>query len=349
MRYRKKVISNLHLCYSLAELTCRGEHCFLAAAEKHDPCYLFSEDGIKKDTVWDGPGGVMSMEQVPGVDGQFLATQEFYSPNDSQNSRIVVCTLTKEGTWETRTLIKLPFVHRFGILKRNGVYYLIICCLKSRHEYKDDWRFPGAVYGAVLPENLSQFNEKNQLSIYKIKGDMLKNHGYCTYKTKSMDQAVIACEEGVFLFIPPEEINGKWEIKKLLNIPASDAVLWDFDNDGQPEIGVIENFHGDRFSIYHLNKNKEYEKCWQYEEKLEMLHAIWAGKICGTDTLIVGNRKGKKKTLAVFYENDDYRYKIIEEDAGAANVLHFVNEEGKDVLVAANREIDQITMFIFEE
>ena len=76
MKYQKKVISDLNLCYSLAELTYKGKHCFLVAAEKHDPCYLFDEAGTKIAEPWAGPGGVMTMQQVPEHDGQFLATHE---------------------------------------------------------------------------------------------------------------------------------------------------------------------------------------------------------------------------------------------------------------------------------
>ena len=57
MKFEKKVIGTLNKCYSLAELQYKGEHCFLVAAEKEDPCFLFNEKGEKLDTVWDGPGG----------------------------------------------------------------------------------------------------------------------------------------------------------------------------------------------------------------------------------------------------------------------------------------------------
>ena len=61
MKIEKKVISNLNKCYAMSELTWKGEHCFLVAAEKHDPCHVFSEDGALLDTVWTEPGGVMTM------------------------------------------------------------------------------------------------------------------------------------------------------------------------------------------------------------------------------------------------------------------------------------------------
>ena len=82
MNVEKKVIANLEKCYAISELTYKGEHCFLVSAEKQGPCYVFSEEGKILETVWNEPGGVMTMTPVPGADGQFLATHRFYSPND---------------------------------------------------------------------------------------------------------------------------------------------------------------------------------------------------------------------------------------------------------------------------
>ena len=41
MKVEKKVISNLNKCYSITDITVEGKPCFLVAAEKKDPCYLF--------------------------------------------------------------------------------------------------------------------------------------------------------------------------------------------------------------------------------------------------------------------------------------------------------------------
>ena len=76
MRYIKKTIDSLEKCYSLAPLTVNGEPRLLVAAEKQDPCYLYALDGTRLETVWDEPGGVMTMAAVPGMDGTFLATQK---------------------------------------------------------------------------------------------------------------------------------------------------------------------------------------------------------------------------------------------------------------------------------
>lgn len=349
MEIRKKVISNLTKCYSIAPLMYHNEQHFLVAAEKVDRCLLFNRKGECVDTVWEEPGGVMSMVQIPGSDGRFLATHQFYSPNDSANAKIVIAEPKEQGNWEIRTLVELPFVHRFDIIERNGVNYLIACTLKSGHEYKDDWSSPGKVYAAVLPDNLDSYNEHHQLELTVIKEAMLRNHGYYKVQVEGINTAIISSENGVFQFTPPVDVNGEWEIQKLLDLPTSDAVLIDLDEDGKLELVTLSPFHGEIISIF-KQQGENWEKVYEFPEKAEFLHALYGGVLCGVPAVVIGHRKGKRNLMAITYHKSkcSYHVDIIDENCGSANVAHFYDGE-QEFLVAANREIDEVAMYIFNK
>ena len=348
MKVEKKVIGKLTKCYSIAPLHYQGAEHFLVAAEKVDRCLLFDMDGNEEDTVWTGPGGTMSMVQVPDTDGQFLATHKFYSPNDSKEAKIGIVTPRDKGCWEVRTLVSLPHVHRFDILERNGVHYLIACTLKSGHEYKEDWSMPGKVYAAVLPGDLSSFNDENQLQLEVIKDGLLKNHGYYRVEIKGAPASVISSENGVFLFKPPAEAGEPWEIEQLLDTPASDGVLVDLDGDGELELAVMAPFHGEYISIY-KREDGDYKKVYAYDRPAEFTHSIYGGMLCGKPRVVIGHRKGARNLLAFTYNKDTqgYEVQILYEDCGSANVFKYTRD-GKDVIVSTNREIDEIDMYILE-
>lgn len=345
MKVEKKVISDLTKCYSIAGLRYNGEPHFLVAAEKVDRCLLFNMKGECVDTVWTEPGGVMTMVQVPGTNGQFLATHKFYSPNDSKEAKIVIVTPVSKGNWEVRTLVDLPFVHRFDIVERNGVRYLIACALKSGHEFKEDWSHPGKVYAAVLPEDLSGFDADHQLELHVIKDNLLKNHGYYRVEDEGVTTSVISADQGVFQFIPPASADGEWEIRQLLDTPASDAVLVDLDEDGEKELAVLAPFHGDQISIYKKLDGK-YVKAYDFPEPAEFTHAIYGGPLCGKPSVVIGHRKGKRNLMVFTYNKEagQYQYEVIDEDRGPANVARFVSGD-REFLVATNREVDEVAMY----
>lgn len=348
MKVTKKVIAKLTKCYSLAPLHYRGKDHFLVAAEKVDRCLLFDPDGNLEDTVWDGPGGVMTMVQVPGTDGQFLATHRFYSPNDSKDAEIVVVTPDEEGTWQVRTLVKLPHVHRFDILERGNVRYLIACTLKSGHEYRDDWSSPGKVYGAVLPDDLSGFDGEHQLELKVLQDNMMKNHGYYRVLEGGQQTAVISAENGIFQFFPPENEEGSWGIDPLLDVAASDAVLIDLDGDGKKELAVLAPFHGDKICIY-KKTGGGFDKVYEYGEPAEFTHALFGGMLCGQPAVVVGHRKGERNLLAFTWNprRGLYEAQILDRDCGPANVLKY-SYGGRDIVIAANRETDEVAMYRIE-
>lgn len=343
---KKTILAELEKCYSIAPLNYKGKEHILVAAEKKNRCILFTADGKEEATVWEGPGGVMTMVQVPGTDGQFLATHKFYSPNDSKEAKIIIATPDNKGNWEIQTLTDLPFVHRFDILQSGGKKYLIACTLKSGHTYKDDWSSPGKVYTAELPDDLSGFNEENQLQLEVLKEGMLKNHGYYRIIENSSMSSLICSDNGVFRFYPPEKVDGAWKEECLLNTPASDAAMIDLDGDGELELVVLSPFHGDEISIY-KKSGGSYNKVYEYPEKAEFLHAIWSGTLAGKPVVITGHRKGARRLFALLWTGKEYSFKTIDDDCGPANAYGYVCN-GKDILVTTNREINQIAMYTFE-
>lgn len=348
MKVKKKVISNLTKCYSVAPLYYQEKEHILVAAEKTDRCILFDQDGNEEDTVWREPGGVMTMVQVPGTDGQFLATHQFYSPNDAEAAQIVIVTPKRKGEWERRVLAELPFVHRFDIINRNGVRYLIACTLKSGHSHQDDWSMPGKVYAAVLPDDLGGFSVEHQLELTVIKDHMLKNHGYYHTVDNGIETGIVCSDNGVYRFIPPASADGQWEVEQLLDVPASDAVLVDFDEDGEKELGILSPFHGADIMIFKKVEGS-YQKVYQYEKKADFLHAIYGGNLCGRPAMVVGYRKAERNLLMFTYNRERavYEAEVIDRDCGPANIYHFV-KNGTDVLVSTNREINQVAMYTIE-
>ena len=346
MQVTKDVIYELPTCCSLAPILAGGEERFLVAAEKDDPCVLFAADGTRLETVWEGPGGVMTMEQLPGPTSCFLATQRFFSPNDSAEAKIVLAEPGKDG-WRVRTVAELPFVHRFGIISRNGTRHLLACTLKSGHERKDDWSHPGAVYAVALPETLDGVDAEHPLEFRLLKDGMTKNHGFSKCLDGSVEAALVASESGVWRFTPPTDPEGEWTIAQLLDVGASDAVLVDFDGDGEAELGVISPFHGDRLAIYARDGDGAYHEAWAYPEPLPFLHATWPGYLFGRPAWFVGARGGERLSLVITWDADagTYRAEVFDRGAGAANFLQLDMRR----LLAANRESDEVAIYTFSE
>lgn len=346
MKFRKKSIYELEKCYSIAPLRYKDKNHILVAAEKVNECVLFDTKGNKVDTIWTEPGGVMTMVQVPDSDGVFLATHKFYSPNDSKEAKIVIAE-NKDGAWQVRTLVDLPHVHRFDIIERNGINYLIACTLKSNHNFKDDWSSKGKVYVTVLPKNLDDFNDDNQLKLEVIKDNMLRNHGYYRLEEDGINKAIISCDEGIFKFTPPEEGGKQWNIEQILDTPASDAVLVDMDKDGEKELIVISPFHGNIITIY-KKENGKFKEVLKYKDA-NFAHSIFGGELCEEPVAIIGHREGDRNIILFRYDEKEkeYKYEFIDSNCGSANIYKFT-EDGEEFLLSTNREINEVALYKIE-
>ena len=334
MNVEKKVLGELTLCYCVAPLVFQGRRHFLVASEKQHPCLLFDETGACVDKVWDGPGGTMTIVQVPGADGAFLATHRFYSPNDNKAASIVLCR-REAGEWKVRTLLDLPGVHRFDLLERNGVRWLLACTIKSDYEYKDDWRFPGKVWAAVLPDDLLELPEDFRLEAKPIREGLTRNHGY----SRDGMTGIVTADEGVFRFTPPEAPGGDWTVEQLLAEPTSDALLLDLDGDGAPELLTLSPFHGDTLRVF-----KAGELVFEYEARIPFAHAICKAELGGRPIAVIGHRKEARDLLAVSFREGAYRVDVLDHDVGPANALSY-ELDGKTMVLSANRETNEIALY----
>ncbi|WP_320128697.1 hypothetical protein [uncultured Sphaerochaeta sp.] len=346
LKITKKKIDTIEKCYCVAPLLWQDTFHFLAAGEKAGPCRVFDAQGKIEETLWMEPGGVMSMAQIPGSDGCFITTQKMFSPNDSKEAYIAYAHPTPSG-WQRNVLVNLPHVHRFDVYDFKGIHYLIACTLKSCHAFEDDWTSAGKVYAAILPEDLTVFDEEHQLPLEVIKDGLFHNHGYYRTAKDNGPASLISADNGVFLFAPPLAKGEKWRIEQLLDIPVSDATLVDFDGDGNKELAIIAPFHGDTLAVYKPIKGK-YTQIWTAKEKLEFLHPLFGGNICGKPSLVCGYRKGKRELFLLQIIDGVYTMTVFDSNCGPANVIHFMQED-KDVIISANRETDELAYYTFEE
>ena len=343
MNISKKVIAELPVCYCVAPLLYKGEPHFLVASEQDHPCLLFDRDGDQVAQIWEKPGGTMSMVQIPGSDGAFLAIRGFYSPDRGKEAAIYL-VWEEDGIWKNKVVAELPCLHRIDILTRDGASWVIACCLKSGYEYDGDWRFPGKTWVCRLPDQLSEDGAKLPPFI-PLLDNMLENHGYSRDMQDGVMSGIVSCQSGTYRFSPPQE-GGEWTVEKICEDPASDAVLIDLDGCGQKELVTIRPFHGDTVAVYKL-QDGQYRKVWEYEKRVPLAHAITAGMICGQPTAVIGHRNADRDLFFITYE-DGYKVTIADHDIGPTNAMIFRNGK-ENVLIAANREINEVAYYTFSQ
>lgn len=346
MKYTKKVIAEMPKAYAIGAFDGADARSFLVGVEKDGPIRRFALDGTAMETVAEGPGGVMTIAQVPGRNDQFLATCEFFSPNYGGDTAHIRCyTRANDGSWSSNKLCDLPYVHRFGILEAaDGRLWLIACTIKGAcRKIKNDWLTPGAVLVAPLGARLEEHDDKNQLELAVLADGQVQNHGFWVAPDSSF--ALVSTAAGVFRYVPPATVGGAWEISCLIVQPTSDVCMADFDGDGRDEILTLSAFHGDTLSVFREGECEDvYELAWRDPESRDFLHAIWSGAIDGQECAVIGNRKGGRDLLRVSFADGTYRVETIDHDRGPANCC--VVEDG-DVtrIVAANRETDEVALY----
>lgn len=339
MNFEKKILCEMDHCYAVTAFPVAGRLQYLFAAENDNSCYTYDAETLERHTVWEHPGGTMTMIPLPGTAGEFLAVQGFGGGFMSQDTTIVWARPTGSG-WEVKTILKHPFIHRFDILSRAGVHYLLACTLATTKANTDDWSDPGKLWVGILPRDL---NQPIQLEV--IQEGLLKNHGYFRVNWNGCMAGMSASAAGVLVSTPPRSPGGRWLVEKIIDRPVSEIAVVDIDGDGEEEIATIEEFHGNAFVI---NKKigGQWTEVYRYPGDFAFGHVVWGGLLRGTPALIGGARSGAQELFVVTWnrQRGQFDTTIIDEGGGPSNVA-VVPGPDRDVIVTANREQAQAVLY----
>jgi hypothetical protein len=342
MKIEKKYLTEMNRCYAASTVVVNNETNIMFATEGEGPCYAYTgRDYETKKTVWEGPGGTMSIAAIPGTNGEFLAVQKFFKLFQWDEAIVVWVKPQKDGSFAVKQILHLPYIHRFDLITVGNKHYFLGCTLAERKDTRDDWSKPGKIYVGELPSDWDQ-----PLHLRILRDGLFKNHGYSRSEWKGRTVGLVTSDEGAFVVTPPLTPSDEWTVEQIMDWPISDIAAIDIDGDGELEIATIEPWHGQYFRIY-KKINGKYERVFEHPEIAEFYHVVVNTTLRGKPVFIGGCRRGK---LHLFYVHAASKNPLkleavtIEEGVGPSNVA-VIHEPDRDVIISANREKAEAALY----
>lgn len=341
MEFRKKTLCTLERCYAVNEISVGGTRYVLAASESKLPCYAFSGSDLQEcKKVWDEPGGTMTFVPVHGTDGEFLAIEKFYRIYQWEDAG-VMWVYPENGGFTQKSLVTLPYIHRFDILETPAGSFFIGCTLAVKKDSVEDWSTPGRIWvGTVDKAN----REIKDLRI--LRDDIYKNHGYLREETPDGPRGLIGHLGGILAVTPPMFDGDDWKCEEFADFPVSDLALCDIDGDGEKELAVIEPFHGCKFRVY-KNRGGKWMRIFEHPETCEFYHVIWGGLLGGRPAFLGGGRRGTQSLFAITFENGEFCVTTLDSGVGPANA-HVMHRPEGDAVISTNMECSEVAAYFIE-
>jgi len=340
MKIEKRFLAQLDRCYSANSIVVDGQTRILLATEGEGACLAWSgADYENRHTVWEGPGGTMSIVPIPGTNGEFLAVQKFFRMYQWEEAKVVHVRPLPDGSYDVADILALPYIHRFDLLTVGGRHYFIGCTLATRKDAKDDWSSPGKIW-------VGEFTGRGPLQLSVLKDGLSKNHGYSRLLRDGLPRGLVTCEQGAFEVTPPASAGAAWRVEQFMDWPISDISAIDIDGDGEPEFATIEDFHGPYFRVY-KKIDGVFKKIYEHPETSEFYHVVVGTTLAGTPVFIGGCRRGKQQLFYVHATGNaplELKAELIEAGVGPSNV-YVLHEAGRDVIVSANREKAEAALY----
>ena len=331
MKIEKRFLAEMNRCYSTNHISVDGQTRILLATEGEGPCRAWlGPDYTEAHNVWDGPGGTMSIVPIPGANGEFLAVQKFFKMFQWEEAKVVHVKPLAGGGYEVTDVLHLPYIHR---------HYFIGCTLATTKESKEDWSDPGKIW-------VGEYTGPGPLQVQVLKDGLTQNHGYDRLVRNGKMTGLVTSREGAFEVSPPQTPGGDWTVEQFMDWPISDISTVDIDGDGELEYATIEPFHGEYFRVYKKIDGK-FVRIFEHPEVSEFYHVVVGATLAGTPVFVGGCRRGKQQLFYVKAKSTsplELEAVVIEEGVGPSNV-YVINEAGRDIVVAANREKAQAALY----
>lgn len=337
--WTKEVIGQMHRCYSVQTANIGGNLLLLAASEAEAGGMAAYGAEAPHDCAWISRenGGTMSIVNIPGEPGAVYVGRKFYPHFDARESDVICCRKTEKG-WEETVVLRQPYLHRFDVFQVGTKRVFVGCTLCGSKRFQDDWSDPGAIYVGYPHKDPSR-----PFPLKPLLEGVYKNHGYWRGSWRGREAGFIASENGVYVFTPGEEAaQCGWE--KILDQPASEVAMWDFDGDGMDEMAVISPMHGSQVSILHADGTGGYREVYRCPLELEFCHALWAGELCGVPTVLCGARRKEKPLFCILYQGGGYITRIIDTQVGSANVCVY-SHGGVQRILSANNGCHEVAIY----
>lgn len=350
MRFEKKFLCELNRCYATTYIEIASEPTVLVATEGEGACKAFSgADFGRERTVWNGPGGTMSMVPIPGKDGEFLAIQKFFKLFQWEEAVISWVKPAPDGSFSYKEVLRMPYIHRFDLFHAGGKVHFLGCSLASRKDARDDWSFPGAVWVGELADDWDR-----PLQVRVLKDGLFRNHGYARSvwtdaRGVRREAGLVTAAQGAFAILPPSGQGDDWTVEPFMDWEISDIAAIDIDGDGELEYATIEPWHGQYFRVYKKVAGA-WKRLFEHPEVADFYHVVVAATLRGMPAFVGGCRRGSQH---LFYVRDSgaradglpvLESVTIENGVGPSNVAVF-SQKDRDVIISANREIGQAALY----
>ena len=344
MKIEKIVLDTMERCYAASSLTIDGRvYAVLASESICGPCYGYTGDRFsEKEVIWEKAGGTMSLIQIPGSNGEFIAVQHFFPGFQSAGAKLVWGRRTGRGNWEIRDLVSLPYIHRFDLFTLGNETYILAATLCGSKKDREDWSDPGAVYAGKLPARIEE-----GVQFTPVLEGLTKNHGYCRGLWEGSPAGFVTSDEGIFVLLPPQTGGAAWKTIPILERPIGDVAVCDIDGDGVDELVTIEPFHGNQFVV---NKKQEdgYGIVYRYPGELDFAHAVVGCTLRGKPAVIGGVRRKNCELFILTCKAGRYEAEVIERGIGPSNVA-VINGEDRDSIISANHTQNQAAVYVVRD